>query len=326
MNSFDNLVKQGGVFLALSDGLVPEPTPTSPHIDPIPPSAQYPVASSLMLSSLAAASSLVNALMTDEVGVSHNDSLPSAIPITPSLTKHQDSSSLEQLIQKQREGLEAQRQGLEALLNQQKQLQEQKQKAIQNTPDKIGPAATTTTTSDSISPASALASSDFTRGANATEQHVAPHDGEHPIPLGEDQEQLSPATTNTTTTTTSDSMSEPNTGANATAQHVTQRDGEHTPTLEEDRRDDKQCSIRNNQAPDVQQLTMKALQLPELLRLVQTINARLVKMATSLCLAKTDLRYKEQYKDTNKIFVVRSINKRLIDYMLLQTLNLVKEN
>ena len=45
MNSFDNLVKQGGGFLALSDGLVPEPTPTSPNIDPIPPSAQYPVAS-----------------------------------------------------------------------------------------------------------------------------------------------------------------------------------------------------------------------------------------------------------------------------------------
>ena len=61
MNSFDNLVKQQGGFLALSDGLVSEPTPTSPHIDPIPPSAQYPVDSSLMSSSPAAASSLVNA-------------------------------------------------------------------------------------------------------------------------------------------------------------------------------------------------------------------------------------------------------------------------
>ena len=220
MNSFDNLVKQGGGFLALSDGLVPEPTPTSPHIDPIPPSAQYPVDSSLMSSSPAAASSLVNAPMTDEVGIPIQELPPSPIPITPFVTK-QDSSSLEQQIQKQQEVLEA-------LLNQQKQLLEQKQKAKENTPDQIGPSTTATTTSDSISSASALAPSALTRGANVSEQHVAPHDGEHPIPSLQDQEQSSPAAPNTTTTTTSDSMSELNTG-------VTQRDGEHTPTLSEDR-------------------------------------------------------------------------------------------
>ena len=126
MDCFDNFVKEGGGFLALSDDRVSEPTPTSPHIDPIPPSAQYPVALSLMSSSPAAASSLVNAQIIDEVGVSLQDSPPSPIPITPSLTK-QDSSSLEQLIQKQQEGLVA-------LLNQQKQLQEQNKKQYKTHP------------------------------------------------------------------------------------------------------------------------------------------------------------------------------------------------
>ena len=71
-----------------------------------------------MSSSPAAASSLVNARMTDEVGIPIQELPPSPIPITPFVTK-QDSSSLEQQIQKQQEVLEA-------LLNQQKQLLEQK--------------------------------------------------------------------------------------------------------------------------------------------------------------------------------------------------------
>ena len=98
MDCFDNFVKEGGGFLALSDGRVSEPTPTSPHIDPIPPSAQYPVALSLMSLSPAAASSLVNARMTNNEGVSFKDSPPPPIPITPSLTK-QALSSLEEQIQ-----------------------------------------------------------------------------------------------------------------------------------------------------------------------------------------------------------------------------------
>ena len=61
MACFDTLVNRGGGFAALSDGRVPEPTPTPPHIDPIPPSAQYPVALSSSSSSPPAASSLVNA-------------------------------------------------------------------------------------------------------------------------------------------------------------------------------------------------------------------------------------------------------------------------
>ena len=119
MDCFDNFVKKGGGFAALSDGRVPEPTPTPPHIDPIPPSAQNPVALSSSSSSAAAASSLVNARMTNECASSEYPLQP-PIPLTPSVPK-QALSVLQGKIQKSQEQLQA-------LLNQ----REKEQKALQD--------------------------------------------------------------------------------------------------------------------------------------------------------------------------------------------------
>ena len=101
MECFNGLVKKRGGFAALSDDRVPDPPPAPPHIDPIPPTAQNPVALSSSLSSAAAASSLVNVPMTNE-GACLKYPSPPPIPITPSLPK-QALSALQEQIQKSQE-------------------------------------------------------------------------------------------------------------------------------------------------------------------------------------------------------------------------------